>query len=437
MERTIQAPTHASSDSITLLCGRDKSLTHRAIMFASLAEGESRIREPLLGADCLSTIACFEALGVTIEVNQEIHVRSRGYRAFTQPQRDLDCGNSGTTARLIMGILAAQTGLESRLTGDASLSKRPMKRVIAPLKAMGAEITATEDNFLPLTIKGRDLKAIDHEVDKASAQVKSCLMLAALFTKGVTRIRLPKGSRDHTERVLEKMGAAMGTREDGDSESIWIKGPFPVKRLDVAIPVDPSSAAFFAVLGLIRTQGTIILPEVLFNETRIGFIRVLERMSDGLILESAASQDFIEPVGTLTVTGGRTLKGTIIEAEDVPTLVDEIPILAVAAAFANSPSLFKGLGELRIKESDRLELTAKLLKAAGANCAIQGDDLWIEGGLTEVKAFTSDPEGDHRLAMAAAILARRCKKPCCILDSECVRVSFPNFFEALEAVHTF
>lgn len=437
MKRTIQAPSHAANETITLLCGRDKSLTHRAIMFASLAEGESRIRQPLLGADCLSTIACFEALGVKFEVQEDIKVRSRGYRAFTTPEQDLDCGNSGTTARLIMGILAAQPGLKTTLTGDASLSKRPMKRVIAPLQAMGADIVATQQNFLPLTITGKALKSIDHEVDKASAQVKSCLMLAALFTKGITRIRLPKGSRDHTERVLEKMGAAMGTRVEGDSESIWINGPFALKPLDVAIPVDPSSAAFFAVLGLLRTQGKIVMPEVLHNETRIGFIRVLERMSDGLHLELSASQNFIEPVGTLTATAGLSLKGTTIEADEVPTLVDEIPILAVAAAFANSPSLFKNLGELRVKESDRLELTAALLKAAGANCEIRGDDLWIEGGLSEVTPFESDPEGDHRLAMAAAILARRCKKPCCILDSECVRVSFPNFFEALDAVNTF
>lgn len=436
MKRTIQAPKNASSESITLLCGRDKSLTHRAIMFASLAEGQSRIRNPLLGADCLSTIDCFKALGVTIETQDEIHVTSKGYSTFTSPKAPLDCGNSGTTARLILGILAARPGLKTTLIGDESLSKRPMKRVIQPLRSMGARIEAEEDNFLPLSIEGQTLKAIDHEIDKASAQVKSCLMLSALFTQGITRIRLPKGSRDHTERVLQKMGAVMGTRIDDDIESIWIKGPFPVKPLDVAIPVDPSSAAFFAVLGLLRKQGQIILPEMLDNDTRTGFIRVLNRMCDGLLLESAASQNFIEPICTVTVQGGKTLKGTTIEASEVPTLVDEIPILAVAAAFAETPSLFKGLSELRVKESDRLELTAKLLEAAGAKCEIRGDNLWIAGGLKTVQAFESDPEGDHRLAMAAAILARLCEKPCCILDSECVRVSFPNFYEALEAVNS-
>ncbi len=437
MKQWIEAPTQTHDRTIVLDCGRDKSLTHRAIMFASLAQGTSRIQKPLLGADCLSTISCFEALGVSIKVNDDILIESKGAASFRTPASPLDCGNSGTTARLIMGILSAIPGLKTTLIGDQSLSKRPMKRVIEPLKAMGANIESTANNFLPLTIEGQKLKAIDHEVDKASAQVKSCLMLAALFTKGITRIRLPKGSRDHTERVLEKMGAPMGTRIEGLEESIWINGPFSVKPLDVVIPVDPSSVAFFAVLGLLRSQGQIKLPEMLDNETRTGFIRVLSRMCDGLLLESAASKDFIEPITTLTVTGGRKLIGTQIDPDEVPTLVDEIPILAVAAAFAETPSLFRGLSELRVKESDRLELTAKLLKDAGAACEIRGDDLWIKGGLKEVTPFESDPEGDHRLAMAAAVLARRCKKPCCILDSECVRVSFPNFFEALDAVNSF
>lgn len=437
MKRTIQAPSNESSAApITLYCGRDKSLTHRAIMFGSLADGQSRIINPLLGADCLSTISCFEALGVQFEVKDEIKIDSQGYSSFTSPKTPLDCGNSGTTARLIMGILSALPNLRTTLIGDESLSKRPMKRVIDPLKSMGAKISAEKDDFLPLTIEGQSLKAVDHEISKASAQIKSCLLLAALFTKGISRIRLPKGSRDHTERVLEKMGAVMGTRIEGDMESIWIKGPFPAKPIDVAIPVDPSSAAFFAVLGLLRKKGEIIMPELLDNDTRTGFIRVLKRMCDGLLLESAASQNFIEPISTLTVTGGLRLQGTTIEEAEVPTLVDEIPILAVAAAFAETPSLFKGLSELRVKESDRLELTAKLLDAAGAKCEIRGDDLWIAGGLRTVKAFESDSHGDHRLAMAAAILARLCEKPCCILDSECVRVSFPNFYEALEAVHS-
>ncbi len=442
MKRSLQAPTEASSRTFTIYCGRDKSLTHRAIMFASLSEGTSHIRYPLLGADCLSSISCFEALGVKIDIQKEdqdtIQVSSAGYKNFQQPARDLDCGNSGTTARLILGILSAQKGLNFRLLGDESLSKRPMKRVVVPLRAMGAVIEGLDGgNFLPLSIRGQQLKPASHRVDKASAQVKSCLLLAGMFCEGTTTVELPKGSRDHTERVLQTMGADITTEIREDLEKITLKGPFITKAINLSIPVDPSSAAFFAVLGLLRTAGLIEMPDVLDNPTRTGFMKVLNRMSQGLSFVSSKSQDFVEPIGLLTVQGGLGLKGTTIEEHEVPSLVDEIPILAVAAAFAQGPSLFCGLAELRVKESDRLILTAALLKAAGAHYEIRGDDLWIAGGLAEVTAFEFDPEGDHRLAMSAAILARRCKKPSCILDSECVRVSFPNFYEALDSVNTF
>ena len=440
MKRLVQAPTRSSSATISILCGRDKSLTHRAIMFASLSEGRSQILHPLLGADCLSTISCFEALGVKIDVhgNERVEVVSEGFTKFRQPTRDLDCGNSGTTARLIIGILAAQKDLTFRLVGDESLSKRPMKRVVLPLRKMGASIDGQDDgNFLPLSIKGQTLHAETHRVDKASAQVKSCLLLAGMFSAGSTRVTLPKGSRDHTERVLQKMGAKLKTKVGEELEEIELQGPFKTQAMDVQIPVDPSSAAFFAVLGVLLTEGSIEMPEVLDNDTRTGFMKVLARMSPGLSFIPSQSTGFVEPIGLLTVKGGMPLVGTDITEEEIPSLVDEIPVLAVAAAFAKGPSLFRGLAELRVKESDRLVLTGELLKAAGAVYEIRGDDLWIAGGLKEVTPFTFDPEGDHRLAMSAAILARRCKKPCCILDSECVRVSFPNFYEALDAVDTF
>ncbi len=438
MKISVKAPDTLAKadDALSILCGRDKSLTHRAIMFASLAQGTSRIRSPLLGADCLSTIACFRALGVTIEVDEEITIRSQGPSTFQEPSAPLDCGNSGTTARLIMGILTAIPGLKTTLIGDESLSQRPMKRVIEPLRTMGAQITAKGDNFLPVSIVGQELHSKSHSIDKASAQIKSCLLLAGLFTRGQTEIRLPRGSRDHTEQSLLTYGAKLKVSFDRTDEILSLQGPFALKPRDVAIPVDPSSAAFFAVLGLLRTAGTLNLPEMLDNPTRTGFVKVLERMSRGISFVQNPSRDFMEPIGTLSIVGGQTLKGTTIEATEVPTLIDEIPILAVAAAFAEGPSLFKDLGELRVKESDRLVLTAKLLEAAGARVEIRGDDLWIAGGLNEVKSFEYDPHGDHRLAMAAAILARRCKNPCCILDSECVRVSFPNFFESLELVNS-
>jgi 3-phosphoshikimate 1-carboxyvinyltransferase len=435
--RNVQASPSAFPNDATVLCGRDKSLTHRAVMFAALARGETIIREPLLGADCLSTMSCFRALGVQIEAldSRSIRVRSEGFSAFKSPTVDLDCGNSGTTARLISGILAAQPGLKVRLTGDASLSSRPMRRVVDPLRRMGAVFDGAEQgNFLPLTIQGQKLRAASHEVDKASAQVKSALLLAGLFCEGETSVRLPAGSRDHTERMLQRMGAKLVTEVQDGWETVRVTGPFAPPPGRYMIPVDPSSAAFFCVLGLLRKGGTLRLPEVLDNPTRTGFLKVLQRMSPALTLTPDNDQRFVEPVMQITLQGGSVLRPTDIEATEVPTLVDEIPVLAVAAAFADGPSTFHGLEELRVKESDRLSKTAELLRLAGAEVSVQGDSLKIGGRLTEVQPFTYDSVGDHRLAMAAAIMARRSKKPCCILDSECVGVSFPDFYEMLDSI---
>lgn len=435
--RSVQERSQSNSGEITILCGRDKSLTHRSVMFAALAKGESIIREPLLGADCLSTMSCFRALGVQVEAldAHSIRVRSDGVSGFRQPEQDLDCGNSGTTCRLMTGILAALPGLTTRLIGDASLSQRPMKRVVDPLRRIGAKIEGPEDaNYLPLTIRGSVLAPGHHEVDKASAQVKSALLLAGLFIQGTTTVRIPKGSRDHTEIMLRNMGAKLSRSEDDRFEQISLEGPFSLEKQRLTIPVDPSSAAFLAVHGLLRKSGKIILPEVLDNPSRTGFLSVLQRMSQAISSEKNPGKGFVEEVMTLTASGGFSLQGTTIQASEVPQLIDEIPILAVAAAFAQTPSAFHGLEELRVKESNRLEKTAELLSLAGCGVRVEKDSLWIEGGLTEAKSFTYDSLGDHRLAMSAAVMARRSKKPCCILDSECVGVSFPDFYEALERV---
>ena len=435
--RSIQASSTAFPNDATVLCGRDKSLTHRAVMFAALAKGETIVREPLLGADCLSTMSCFRALGVQIEAldSTSIRVRSEGFVSFRTPAVDLDCGNSGTTARLISGILAAQPGLKVRLIGDSSLSSRPMRRVVDPLRKMGAQFEGKDEgNFLPLIIHGKALQATTHEVDKASAQVKSAILLAGLFCVGETSVRLPNGSRDHTERMLQHMGANLTTDLENGWETVRLQGPFAPPNGRYRIPVDPSSAAFFCVLGLLRKGGQLTLPEVLDNPTRTGFLKVLKRMSMALSTVSDPHQQFVEPIMQLKITGGTRLKPTDIEASEVPTLVDEIPILAVAAAFADGPSVFHGLEELRVKESDRLSKTAELLRLAGAEVSVQGDSLKIAGRLREVLPFTYDSVGDHRLAMAAAVMARQSKKPCCILDSECVGVSFPDFYRVLDDI---
>lgn len=438
-ERKVVPNTVANTHDVTVLCGRDKSLTHRSVMFASLAQGKSRIDYPLLGADCLSTINCFRALGVAITVAPQkdgvIEVTSPGVKGFQLPTMALDCGNSGTTARLMTGILSALPGMRATLIGDASLSQRPMDRIAEPLKELGADVSGQGAKcFMPLQVVGKALNPKSIKANKASAQIKSAVILAGMLSHGTYKITLPKGGRDHTEKMLQQMGAKLTHQFSGSDEEITVTGPFVPAPQSYFIPVDPSSAAFMAVLGLLRQGGKVTMPEVLDNPTRTGFIQVLQRMSGAAVVFSPVQDKrFVEPTGTLQVLGGSGLLGTAIEPEEVPTLVDEIPILAVAAAFAKGPSRFSGLGELRVKESDRLAKTFELLQLAGAKAKIEGDDLLIEGGLSHAKPFTYDTKEDHRLAMAATILAQRASGPCQVSNPECVSVSFPHFFDVIEA----
>ncbi len=433
--KTIKPISHRSIGPITVDCGRDKSLTHRAIMFSSLAQGDSEIDNPLLGADCISTIDCFRKLGVQIEVQgRSVKISSPGFQLFQSSESSLDCGNSGTTARLLLGLFAGINGLKVTLTGDKSLSKRPMDRVVEPLRQTGA-IFAGESGakYLPITIEGQNLKATNYTINKSSAQVKSALMLAHLPTTGKITVTLPAGSRDHTEKMLIQMGANCQSSVNQGIETVIFTGPFYPHGQKYNIPVDPSSAAFFSVLGLLRPKGKTLIPDVLNNPTRTGYLNALMRMSSHIKCQKAATGNlFVEATMNLDVEGSFPLVGTDISAAEIPTLVDEIPILAVAAAFASSPSRFSGLSELRIKESDRLAKTYELLQAAGARCSIEGDDLVIFGGLKQANSFHFNPEEDHRMAMAAAIIACFAKSPCKILDEECVAVSFPNFFEELK-----
>lgn len=406
-------------------------------MFAAMAAGSSRVERPLGGEDCLATRAIFSALGVTISGDPEgpWEIHSPGIAQWTSPHKILDCKNSGTTARLLMGLFSAVPGLEVSLTGDESLSQRPMGRVVQPLREMGADIHLDgKDVLLPLTIRGKKLHGGQFAIDKASAQVKSALLLAAAQGTEEVTIRLPLGARDHTEQILKRMGALISVQQSGAEEVITFKGPFTAKTFQWTIPVDPSSAAFFAVLGVIQPLGTAIsLPEVLQNDTRLGFVKVLQRMtSQTRWLAQAEHAHFVEPVGTLKVRGGIELNPVEVSAQEIPTLVDEVPILAVAAAFAKGTSRFHGLAELRVKESDRLAKTLELLTLAGIEAYTEEDDLIVKGGAHHVRAFTFNPQGDHRLAMAACVLARRADGPCYVQDPECVAVSFPNFFALLD-----
>ena len=426
-------PLTPHANSISVSCGRDKSLTHRAIMFSALANGESYIHHPLMGEDCLSTLDCFAKLGVEFRrKNDKIQVISKGCQGFRSPDTDLDCGNSGTTARLICGILASLPGLECRLVGDESLSKRPMGRVVDPLSDMGGVFSCDSGKTLPIKISGRVLSPYRHHISKATAQVKSALLLAGLNVSGEVTVKLPAGSRDHTEKMLVSLGADCRSEEKDGCEQVTISGPFQVPSATYTIPVDPSSAAFFAVFGLLRPKGETVIKGVLKNDTRTGFIKVLQRMSEAIKLVVEPQGSYVEPVQTLQVSGGKVLKGVEISAGEVPTLVDEVPILAVLAGFAQGPSIFRGLGELRVKESDRLTKTLELLNVAGCSAEVQGDDLLIPGGLKKANAFSYDPVGDHRLAMSAAIIAKFSDGQSDICDPACVAVSFPNFYEELE-----
>jgi 3-phosphoshikimate 1-carboxyvinyltransferase len=421
------------------ICPPDKSVTHRSVMFAAMAVGKSEVINPLMGADCKSTMAAMRALGVRIEEHQasadkpaSITVQSPGWDGWASPLVPLDFGNSGTTARLLTGLFAATPALFVTCFGDASLSTRPMGRVVTPLRAIGAKIMGRGDGkLLPLAISGQQLRAAEHSVDKATAQVKSALLLAGLNCSGVTQVTLPSGSRDHTEKMLAALGADIDIAHLGGYETVSLRGPFRPPARQHLVPGDPSSAAFFAVLAAL-SSGRVTIRGVLDNHTRTGFLDILSRM--GVNFERQPADDttgYLEPVMDLVVHGGASLKAIETEAAAAPTFIDEVPILAVAALFAQGVTRMRGLGELRVKESDRLAKVVELLKLVGANVWTEGDDLFIEGGERQVPSFAFNPDEDHRLAMSAAILAKFATGPCDIADPECAAVSFPDFFEVL------
>ena len=422
-----------------LICPPDKSVTHRSVMFAGMAKGVSRILNPLMGADCRSTIGVFRALGVSVaakddsDVTSELIVDSPGWDAWQSPLIPLDYGNSGTTARLLTGIFAATPGLFITAFGDQSLVKRPMGRVVEPLRKMGARIAGrSEGHLLPHAIDGTQLAGgAVHVVDNASAQVKSALILAGLNTPGTTLVTLPAGGRDHSEKMLVGLGATVHVTRHGALEEIAVTGPFRPQAGSFSVPGDPSSAAFFAVLGALA-GGSLEIRGMLDNPTRTGFVTAMERMGAKFATKTPIGKEpRLEPIIDLTVSGGVSLVGADHPPEAAPAMIDEIPVLAVLAAFATGQSRFRGLGELRVKESDRLAKTLELLHAGGAKAETEGDDLIVFGGLKRATAFTYDPDEDHRLAMAAAVMAKFADGPCTVLDPSAVAVSFPGFFDVL------
>ncbi len=404
----------------------DKSISHRALLLGAIAEGPSLIHGLLRSEDCLATLAALRALGVPIadEADGTVRIAGRGFAALEEPARVLDCGNSGTSLRLLAGMVAGRPFL-SVLTGDASLTRRPMRRISEPLRAMGATVLGRGDGaFAPLAIRGARLSGIRWASPVASAQVKSAVLLAGLQATGETSVTEPLPSRDHTERMLATFGAP--PRREGTT--VTVAGDAVLRGGEIRVPGDLSSAAFFLVGAAAQPGAALSVGELGLNPTRTGLLDVLPKM--GAQLEARiASGEPGEPVGEVRVAGTR-LSGVAVGAELAPRLIDEIPILAVAAALADGRSEFVGLGELRVKEVDRLTAIREELGKLGARIRIAGESLVIDGGAPLRGAVVSS-RGDHRMAMSLAIAALFADGETTVQDVTCVETSFPGFARML------
>ena len=402
----------------------DKSISHRAVMFGSLAKGTTRITHFLEGADCLSTISCFRKMGIDIENNNgEILVHGKGLRGLSSPTDILDVGNSGTTTRLISGILAGQNFV-SELTGDDSIQSRPMKRIMTPLLSMGADITSIKgNNCVPLRIAGHPLKAIHYDSPVASAQVKSCVLLAGMYSDGVTSVTEPVLSRNHTEIMLNYFGAQVTS--EGTTASIV---PEPsLHAREITVPGDISSAAYFIAAGLLVPGSEILLKNVGINPTRDGLLRVCKDMGADITMLNVNMDG--EPTADLLVRTS-SLHGTTVGGEIIPTLIDEIPMIAVMAAFAEGTTIIKDAKELKVKESDRILVMAENLSRMGADITPTDDGMIIHGG-KPLHGAVIDSYLDHRVAMSFAIAGLLCDGPLSIKGDDCVKISYPEFYEDL------
>lgn len=406
----------------------DKSISHRGVMFGSIAKGRTEITNFLQGADCLSTISCFRRMGIEIENSGEkVVVHGNGLYGLKKPFPDnvLDCGNSGTTTRLISGILAAQD-FDVVLTGDSSIQKRPMKRIMEPLSAMGAKISSVNGNgCAPLAITGSRLHGIHYNSPVASAQVKSSILLAGLYSEGETKVTEPYLSRNHTELMLSSFGADVKT--EGTTAIIQ-----PAKELyaqNILVPGDISSAAFFLAAGLLVPDSEILIKNVGINPTRDGILKVFKEMG-GNISFTDRRMDSGEPAADILVKTS-SLHGTTIEGAIIPTLIDELPVIAAAACFAEGTTVIKDAAELKVKESNRIEVMVKNLAAMGADVTETEDGMIIRGG-KPLHGAVIDSRLDHRIAMTFAVAGALAERETEILGAECVNISYPRFYEDFE-----
>ena len=409
----------------------DKSITHRAIIFSSLSKGTTRIHEPLLGADCISTLEIFKQFGVKSELSKDcLIITSPGLESFCYDQSILDAGNSGTTARLLMGVLS---NLPATLTliGDESLSKRPMKRVTLPLSQMGANITLENDATLPATITGHQLTGISYELPVASAQVKSAIMLAGMLAQGVTTIHEPIPTRDHTEKMFEDFQIAYNKV----NRMITVQGPqMPITPGEVFVPGDISSAAFFIVAALMVPGSDVMIENVGINETRSGIIDVIRAMNGKITL---VNERYFggEPVADLHIQYTKDLVATTIEGDMIPRLIDEIPILALLATRAKGITVIKDAEELKVKETNRIDVTVNQLKAIGAEIKSTDDGMIItgqpEGSFNQASVSSHK---DHRIAMMLCVASLLIDETLIIEDVESMEISYPDFLKHLNVL---
>jgi len=419
--RTVSSATRVAGE---LAVPGDKSIAHRALMLAALAQGESWVHGLPEGEDVLATVACLRGLGANIQRSgRTARIRGAGLSSFATPHGDLDCANSGTTMRLLLGLLAG-SAISATLDGDASLRRRPMDRVIEPLRSMGARIEAREGRA-PVSVTGTSLQGRRHALAIASAQVKSALLLAGLSASGPTTVVEPAPTRDHTERLLRAMGTDVTATADG-----VVVRPLhqPLRPIELAVPGDFSSAAFWMAAAALRPGWSVIIGDVGLNPTRTAFLALLRSMGAEVKIEGPSAD--IEPRGMLTVTGQR-LRAIALGAADVAAAIDEIPALLVLATQAEGVTTIEGAGELRVKESDRIATMADGLRRMGAIVEERPDGVSVHGPAA-LHGATVESQGDHRVAMALAVAALVASGPTTIEGADCVAVSYPNFFAQLQ-----
>jgi len=416
----------------TIAVPGDKSISHRALMFGALALGETRITGLLEGEDVLRTAAAMRSLGAEVQHDPDgtWRVAGRGIGGLTEPADVLDMGNSGTAARLLCGILASHP-IFAVMTGDSSLRRRPMRRVTEPLAECGARFASRAGGRLPLVVEGaRDAMPLDYRVPVPSAQVKSAVLLCGLNAPGITRVEEPEATRDHSENMLRHFGASVQVTADGRTRVIELQGQPELRAADVAVPGDPSSAAFLIAAALLVPGSRLSISGVGLNETRCGLFATLAEMGAHIVTENPRIEGG-EPVGDLVVTHG-ALRGVDVPWERAPSMIDEYPVLAVIAACASGTTRMRGLKELRVKESDRMAATAALLVANGARVEVDGDDLIVHGdGRPPAGGGLVLTHMDHRIAMAALVLGVATAQPVTVDDAACIDTSFPEFVDLM------